>query len=180
LLQQPRLTAATAELATRGLADEAPSVEYLLDQATVVQLGELKRAHGVKGARNKRDTIHRLVSAVPEPALKAWMHEMNPAWTADDVVAVGIEQRSEAVTWYEAFAKLFAHSLQFQVYTHRDVRDARQIELRGWQVLRTDDCPVCRNAPTEVAASDAELLPPFHLGCRCATVALLEGLRGEP
>jgi hypothetical protein len=180
LLRPPRLTAAIAELASRGLADEAPSIEDLLDQATVAQLGELREAHGVKSARNKRATIRRLVSAVPERALREWMQEVNPAWVEVDVARVGLGQRSEAITWYEAFARLFAHSLQFQVYTYRDVLAARRMDIPGWEVLRTDDCPVCGRAPTKVAASDPDLLPPFHLGCRCAVVSLLERPGGEP
>lgn len=180
LLRHPRLSAAIGELAAQGLADEAPSVEHLLDQATVAQLGELTKAHRIKVGRNKRDTIRRVVSAVPEQALRDWMQSMNPAWAADDVVAVGVGHRSEAVTWYVAFAKLFAHSLQFQVYTYRDVLAAQQMGFGGWEVLKTDDCPVCRSAPSKVAASNPDLLPPFHLGCRCAMVTLLDRPSGEP
>lgn len=173
LLRPARVQAALDELARHELADRSPTVEDRLSKATMAQLAELRSAHGIRGARSKVETIRRILSSVPEDAVWDWMRSTDPVWVSDDVVAVGVTGGSEAVSWYEAFARLFAHSLQFQLYRQRDIASLQRARFPGWEILKTDDCPVCREGPNQVAASEPERLPPFHLGCRCAVVPVL-------
>jgi hypothetical protein len=181
LFTPARTLVALEELAPHGLADQAPTLEDRLSQATAPELAKLGVPYGVKNGRRKSETISRLLAGIPEADVWTWIESTNRAWAADDLVTIGLLGRSETVKWYTAFARLFAHSFQFQLYTDRDEADLTTMGYSGWDVLKTDDCPVCRRAPKRVMASEAERLPPFHLGCRCDVVPILEDPRsGRP
>jgi hypothetical protein len=161
LLPAGRLRAALSELAQSELA----GVPTLSDRLMVLTAAELKAAHRMLGLP-ETGTKPRLVEALASASQADVEHlvAQHPVASAGEVT-IGLGAGREA-DWLVAFADLLGHWLTVGLISRAvDVATGSH----GWTVLKTDDCPTCRDGPLKVGRQTPQLLPPFHIGCRCCS-----------
>lgn len=156
-----RLDRGLAELVTAYLA-EVPSRADRLATLTVAQLKEAHARLGLPGKGTKVALVSAF-SSLDADQVDRYLGEHHASALAPEI-AVGLAV-GKAADWLIAYATLVAHWLTVGVLP--SMRQANDGGSAGWQVFKTDDCPVCRKAPSRVPRGRPHELPPFHVGCRC-------------
>ena len=162
LLPFDRLDRAIDELRNAGLA-QPPTLTDRLATLTAVQLKQAHIALGLTSTGSKAVLVAALTS-LDDACVHAYLADRHPDALRPELnVGVGA---GKAADWFLAYATLMAHWFTVGLLpTGRQVQDGGKA---GWEIFKTDDCPVCRKAPSRVPRNRPRELPPFHIGCRCA------------
>jgi hypothetical protein len=162
LLPFDRLDHAIDELHNVGLA-QVPTLTDRLDTLTAVQL---KQAHTALGLTSKgaKPALVAALTSLDDTRVHAYLADHHPD-TLEPELTVGVGA-GKAADWFVAYATLMAHWFTVGLLPARQVQDGG---TAGWEIYKTDNCPVCRKAPSRVPRNRPHELPPFHIGCRCAS-----------
>jgi hypothetical protein len=163
LLPFDRLDRAIDELHGVGLAQ----VPTLTDRLATLTAAQLKQAHAAFGltSRGTKPVLVAALAALEDVQVQVYLAANHPdALELELTVGIGA---GKVADWFVAFAALTAHWFTVGLLpTARQVQDGG---TDGWEIYKTDNCPVCRKAPSRVPRNRPHELPPFHIGCRCAS-----------
>jgi len=173
-LTQEEFARAAPELKEARLLKHPAGAEERLLLLDTAALRSALAARDLRRSGRKEELAERLAASMSKQEVAG----LTPT-APDDLALVGQELQGatrEALAHERAKLWLLTHTLSFIGYSERDIEGLRgagyNIRIK---ILEADDeCPVCRRwagrpfDPRRVNRSD---LPPYHPGCRCATVA---------
>jgi len=159
------------ELVSRGLA-ESPSLELRLTSLTAENLKKMAAQLGL----SKSGTKSRMAEAITKDAAEGetikLLEKHHPGALDPTLLAIGIGKESESLGWLRNFSAALVHYSTFLGYRQREIDQAQRgrAGMIGWRRRTNDECPVCSDAVQVVPLDRHDLLPPFHIGCRCMAV----------
>jgi hypothetical protein len=168
------------EIVDELMAHQLCHLASLKDQVarmTVAEMDPILTGVEVRASWSKARKIEAAFNTLTEQEVRSRLLETRPKVLEADLLfgpAVAVD-----ISYHRAWARLAGHFIQFCAYRDRDFQEL-QSQIRDGiigpsevtvQVLPApDSCESCKNRPSRPSVSDVTTWPPFHLGCRCATV----------
>jgi len=169
------------ELKKFNLAKYPLEISENLPLLKVDDLKEICKEYSLPKTGKKMDIVERISQNIPENELRRLL----PSETQRDAARVGFSlslRVKNYVDWNIEKIKLLTHNLGFSSYKLGSIEGYKRSGIvKKVEILDTDDCPICAlhrgkiiNITDLLNIDVLNSLPPFHPGCRCTIVPVLD------
>lgn len=165
------------ELKAFNLAKYPLEIYEKLAILKVDDLKELCEEYSLPKTGKKVDIVERISQNITEKELRSLL----PSEAQRDSARIGFCLPLRArnyVDWNIAKIELLTHTLEFSSYKLRNIEGYKQssiikkVEILG---VEGDPCPICAPQNKKIFnTNDINSLPPFHPGCRCTTIPIID------